>query len=140
MDFPKNLQTCDDVLALERLNHDIEAKIWAVIQTLRPCNLYKILEWNPWYVARSGGSTNDLSHELRKAGIQRCVKPFWEVPDDGSEEQLWVHVRFQYMTHPDHTLDEREMSFPARYLFLDEDAIVSAWQAHLNKYGHKVLK
>ena len=46
MDFPTNLQTCDDVLALEKLNHDIEAKIWAVIQVLRPCNLYKILEWS----------------------------------------------------------------------------------------------
>lgn len=141
MDFQKNLQTCDDLLALECLNRNADQRIQTVLEVIRQCDVYSIDRWRTYELVKNDPAPPNLFQtELRENGIRRCIKAVWEAPEDGVDIQLWMFVEYSIMEWPDDTIVEKTARFPARYLFMTEMDIRDAWQKHLDKYGHKVQK
>ena len=139
MDSQKNLQTCDDLLALEDLNRYTERQIQAALGVVKQCDVYSIDRWRTYVLVKGGSAPlNPFRIELRENGIRQCIKADWEVPEDGADCQLWVFVEYSIMEYPDDTIVEKTTRFPARYLFMDEMGIRDAWQKHLNATCHRI--
>lgn len=139
MAFPTDLQTCDELLALEDLNRHTERQIQTVLEVVKQCDVYSIDKWRTYDLVRGNSAPlNPFRIELRENGIRQCIKADWEVPEDGADCQLWVFVEYSIMEWPDDMIVEKTTKFPARYLFMDEMDIRDAWQKHLNATCHRV--
>ena len=137
MDFPKNLQTCENLLVLEEFNKSVRSMIVHALGVLgENDNIYSIDQWRTYELTSKRAflpGTNSLfMSELRSHGIHRTVTGMHEFPEDDADSQLWLCVHYTILTYPEDEQEERTMRFPARYLFMSDEEIKKAWERHMD--------
>lgn len=137
MDFPTDLQTCENLLALEELNKGIRSMIVHTLEVLgEKDNIYSIDQWRTYEVTSKRAflpGTNSLfMTELRTSGIHRVVTSMYEFPEADADSQRWLCVNYTILTYPEDEREERTMRFPARYLFMTDEEVKKAWEYHMD--------
>ena len=137
MNLPTDLQTCENLLALEELNRSVRFKIVHTLEILgEKDNIYNIDQWRTYEVTSKRAflpGTNSLfMSEIRTSGIHRVVTGMYEFPEADADSQRWLCVNYTILTYPEDEQEERTMRFPARYLFMTDEEVKKAWEYHID--------